>query len=129
MISRASATVPEPRWPIPAAAPVIALLPDSSFFTFTACVAMKPSSLPGAACYPLRPSRFRAPAGQAFFLRALLRRQTLAGEEGLEPPYPVLETGVLAVGRLPFTLSPPRSGRRAYPGRPSTRSFSRFRTG
>jgi hypothetical protein len=30
----------------------------------------------------------------------------LAGEEGLEPPYPVLETGVLAVGRLPFTLSP-----------------------
>src|ERR1700674_1534809 len=27
--------------------------------------------------------------------------KTLAGEEGLEPPYPVLETGVLAVGRLP----------------------------
>src|SRR6266849_8781404 len=27
--------------------------------------------------------------------------KTLAGEEGLEPPYPVLETGVLAVGRHP----------------------------
>src|ERR1700682_5442584 len=27
--------------------------------------------------------------------------KTLAGEEGFEPPYPVLETGVLAVGRLP----------------------------
>src|SRR6267378_789916 len=26
---------------------------------------------------------------------------TVAGEEGFEPPYPVLETGVLAVGRLP----------------------------
>jgi hypothetical protein len=38
----------------------------------------------------------------------------LAGEEGFEPPYPVLETGVLTVGRLPFTLSLP-SRRRVYP--------------
>src|ERR1700682_5605204 len=30
----------------------------------------------------------------------------LAGEEGFEPPYPVLETGVLTVGRLPFTPEP-----------------------
>src|ERR1700733_2424970 len=29
------------------------------------------------------------------------RLQSLAGEEGLEPPYPVLETGVLTIGRLP----------------------------
>src|SRR5262249_51260208 len=28
--------------------------------------------------------------------------QFLAGEEGFEPPYPVLETGVLTVGRLPL---------------------------
>src|SRR5580765_5218830 len=99
MNSRVSATVPETRCPIPAAAPVMALLPDSSFFTFTACVAMKPSVLPGAAA--LAPSfRFRAPAGQAPLLRAAFRRQSLAGEEGFEPPYPVLETGVLAVGRL-----------------------------
>src|ERR1700722_10852474 len=41
--------------------------------------------------------------------------QSLAGEEGLEPPYPVLETGVLAVGRLPFTLSPPKGGQRVSP--------------
>src|SRR6266446_876840 len=41
-------------------------------------------------------------------------RQTLAGEEGFEPPYPVLETGVLTVGRLPFTPSP-RSGTRGLP--------------
>src|SRR5579859_1085365 len=41
-------------------------------------------------------------------------RSILAGEEGFEPPYPVLETGVLTVGRLPFTLSQ-RSGRRVYP--------------
>src|SRR5579863_3651468 len=27
--------------------------------------------------------------------------ESLAGEEGFEPPYPVLETGVLTVGRLP----------------------------
>jgi hypothetical protein len=27
--------------------------------------------------------------------------KSLAGEEGFEPPYPVLETGVLTVGRLP----------------------------
>src|ERR1700687_4501419 len=40
--------------------------------------------------------------------------KTLAGEEGFEPPYPVLETGVLAVGRLPFTPSP-RSGTRGLP--------------
>src|ERR1700676_3196505 len=33
--------------------------------------------------------------------RALSERRTLAGEEGFEPPYPVLETGVLTVGRLP----------------------------
>src|ERR1700694_3299751 len=92
--SRASVTVPLTRAPIPAAAPVIALLLDSSFFTFTDCVAIKPSSHPGALpCSVL---------------------QFLAGEEGFEPPYPVLETGVLAVGRLPFTLSP-RSGRRVYP--------------
>src|SRR5580704_1479134 len=37
-------------------------------------------------------------------------RESLAGEEGFEPPYPVLETGVLTVGRLPFTLSPPKAG-------------------
>src|ERR1700674_4209185 len=43
------------------------------------------------------------------------RSQTLAGEEGLEPPYPVLETGVLAVGRLPFTLSTVKTVRRVYP--------------
>src|SRR5260370_6822199 len=47
-------------------------------------------------------------------LRSLCGFQTLAGEEGFEPPYPVLETGVLTVGRLPFTLSP-RSGRRVSP--------------
>src|SRR6266436_864061 len=62
-----------------------------------------------------------SPLGQAF-LPVLFRfscarpanAATLAGEEGFEPPYPVLETGVLAVGRLPFTLSP-RSGRRVSP--------------
>src|SRR2546423_4058155 len=45
--SRVSATVPETFSPIPAAAPLITLLPDSSFFTFTGCVAIKPSSLLG----------------------------------------------------------------------------------
>src|ERR1700730_4442105 len=64
---------------------------DSSFFTLTAFVALNPRSFieDGRSC----PSR-----------------STLAGEEGLEPPYPVLETGVLAVGRLPYDqnrLSPP----------------------
>src|SRR5215470_13354454 len=37
------------------------------------------------------------------------RRQacpSLAGEEGFEPPYPVLETGVLTVGRLPSNRLP-----------------------
>src|SRR5258708_17073562 len=97
MNSRVSATVPEIRWPIPAAAPVMALLPDSSFFTFTACVAIKPSSLPehrSALLDSARPLVRRCCC-------ALFERQSLAGEEGLEPPYPVLETGFLAVGRLP----------------------------
>src|SRR5215472_3387888 len=31
--------------------------------------------------------------------------EILAGEEGFEPPYPVLETGVLTVGRLPYASS------------------------
>src|SRR4029077_17226833 len=50
-------------------------------------------------------------------------REFLAGEEGLEPPYPVLETGVLAVGRLPFTLSQ-RSGRRVDSSKNLLRFFS-----
>src|SRR5882762_5596966 len=47
-----------------------------------------------------------SPVGQTF-LSVLFtdvrpaNAKTLAGEEGFEPPYPVLETGVLAVGRLP----------------------------
>src|SRR5579872_705358 len=52
--------------------------------------------------------------------------QSLAGEEGLEPPYPVLETGVLTIGRLPFTLSPPKAGegstRRVVHGAPDPTS-------
>src|SRR6266852_9378545 len=112
--SRASATVPETRWPMPAAAPVIALLPDSSFFTFTDCVAIKPLHFPEQACSPFRPSRFPPLLVKRLSDCALAGRQTLAGEEGFEPPYPVLETGVLAVGRLPFTPSP-RSGTRGLP--------------
>src|SRR3990172_3765045 len=43
------------------------------------------------------------------FLRSPL---TLAGEEGFEPPHPVLETGGLPLNLLPFTLSrrPPPAG-------------------
>src|SRR6195256_4863487 len=77
--SRVLAIVPVTFSPTPAAAPVMAFPVDSPFFTFTACVAMNPSSIPQK---PL----------------LLPQPQTLAGEEGLEPPYPVLETGVLAVG-------------------------------
>src|SRR5215469_11852222 len=54
---------------------------DSSLFTLTACVAMNPF-------HPHEPAA-----------RVLMK--ILAGEEGFEPPYPVLETGVLTVGRLP----------------------------
>src|SRR5208337_4403205 len=57
-------------------------LPFDSSFTLTACVAMNPYS-------PARTLRF-------------VSFKTLAGEEGFEPPYPVLETGVLTVGRLPY---------------------------
>jgi hypothetical protein len=40
---------------------------------------------------------------ESFFLQCSPRERLpiLAGEEGFEPPYPVLETGVLTVGRLP----------------------------
>ena len=34
----------------------------------------------------------------------------LAGEEGFEPPHPVLETGGLPLNLLPFTLSPAQRG-------------------
>jgi hypothetical protein len=87
--------VPESFSPTPAAAPVIALPCDSPFFTLTACVVI----------LPLLHRRDRHEG---------LSRESLAGEEGFEPPYPVLETGVLTVGRLPFTPSP-RSGRGVYP--------------
>src|ERR1051326_628909 len=40
MNSRVSVIVPLTRSPIPAATPVMGLLPESSFFTFTACVAI-----------------------------------------------------------------------------------------
>src|SRR5260370_18751799 len=62
--SRVSATVPLTRSPMPAAAPVIALLLDSPFFTFTAWLLIKPSSYPGAltACSVLP---LPAPAGLA----------------------------------------------------------------
>src|SRR6266403_3604000 len=47
-----------------------------------------------------------SPVGQTFLSVLCINvrpanAKTLAGEEGFEPPYPVLETGVLAVGRLP----------------------------
>src|SRR5271168_2485649 len=92
--SRVSVTVPETRVPTPAAVSARAFFCGSSFFTgffggssfLTACVAMNHLYL-----YYFPASR-NAPV-------AVL--QNLAGEEGLEPPYPVLETGVLAVGRLP----------------------------
>src|SRR5271155_2502534 len=81
--SRVSATVPDTRVPTPDAVSARAFFCGSSFFTLTACVAMQPLHLLGSGkCAGGRP-------------------QNLAGEEGLEPPYPVLETGVLAVGRLP----------------------------
>src|SRR5215467_6868188 len=64
---------------------------DSSFFTLTACVAMFPRS-----------SRSRRTISTPIHNSVRpSERQTLAGEEGFEPPYPVLETGVLTVGRLP----------------------------
>src|SRR5579864_1108394 len=55
------------RSPIPAAAPVMALLLDSSFFTFTDCVAIKPSSHPGAPTCSVFP--LPAPAGLALHPR------------------------------------------------------------
>src|SRR6266849_1998248 len=61
-----------------------------------------------------RPARFPRPLIKRLSYRALTGRQTLAGEEGFEPPYPVLETGVLTVGRLPFTPSS-RSETRGFP--------------
>src|ERR1700739_3651617 len=74
--------------------------PGDSSFIFTVRVAIKPFHRHEP--FGPRPCKF------------------LAGEEGFEPPYPVLETGVLAVGRLPFTQSP-RSGRRVHPvSHPST---------
>src|ERR1700741_250978 len=76
---------------LPAPFRVISLPFDSSFVLLTACVAM-------TSIHP-----------HGFLVRVLHR--ILAGEEGFEPPYPVLETGVLTVGRLPFTVSP-ISGRR-----------------
>src|SRR5260370_11112023 len=93
--SRAFPIVPESFSPTPAATPVIALPCDSPFFTLTDCVVI----------LPLLRSRDRHEG---------VSRESLAGEEGFEPPYPVLETGVLTVGRLPFTPSP-RSGRGVYP--------------
>jgi hypothetical protein len=46
-----------------------------------------------------------------FRVRALLlafaRPTNLAGEEGIEPPHPVLETGGLPLNLLPYTRSPP----------------------
>src|SRR6516162_4081619 len=59
---------------------------DSSFALLTACVAI-------TSFHPHEP-------------RGPCPHRILAGEEGFEPPYPVLETGVLTVGRLPLTLSP-----------------------
>src|SRR6201987_5945314 len=52
--------------------------------------------------------------------------EILAGEEGFEPPYPVLETGVLTVGRLPFPLSL-LFRRRVYPSPRESRSIFFFR--
>src|SRR5262249_55966437 len=60
-------------------------IPDSSFFALIACVAIFLVRYRRVLCRPVR-------HGPAEFL---------AGEEGFEPPYPVLETGVLTVGRLP----------------------------
>src|ERR1700676_3596449 len=48
---------------------------------------------------PLRPSDSARPLVRRLPDRVLNGRQTLAGEEGFEPPYPVLKTGVLTVGR------------------------------
>jgi hypothetical protein len=64
-------------------------------------VAMKPLHFPEQILSPFRPSRFPRPLVKRLSNCALTGRQTLAGEEGFEPPYPVLETGVLTVGRLP----------------------------
>src|SRR5260370_23632959 len=64
---------------------------DPSFFTLTACVAMVPRSIS-----PSRKNLCRLHS-----VPTLSEHSTLAGEEGFEPPYPVLETGVLTVGRLP----------------------------
>src|SRR6266446_2103108 len=83
---------------VPAIEPVtlrVSSLPlDSSLFTLTACIAIN----------PFHPHE---PCGSCPY-------KILAGEEGFEPPYPVLETGVLTVGPLPFTLSLPFR-RRVYP--------------
>src|SRR6266576_298755 len=88
--SLVSASVREIFSPRPAAAPVMAL--PSPFLTFTACVAIFPSitscGSSGLSLVPARPVSYK-------------ERSTLAGEEGFAPPYPVLETGVLTVGRLP----------------------------
>jgi hypothetical protein len=43
-------------------------------------------------------------------LLAFARPTNLAGEEGLEPPHPVLETGGLPLNLLPYTHSPPATG-------------------
>src|SRR5260370_31832416 len=56
------------------------------------------------ACSALRfiAAHFHRPRShKSSFQCALCASQTLAGEEGFEPPYPVLETGGLTVGRLP----------------------------
>src|SRR5258708_6563000 len=82
--SRAFPIVPESFSPTPAATPVIALPCDSPFFTLTDCVVI----------LPLLRSRDRHEG---------VSRESLAGEEGFEPPYPVLETGVLTVDQFPLT--------------------------
>src|SRR5271156_6455055 len=52
----------------------------------------------------------------------------LAGEEGFEPPHPVLETGGLPLNLLPFTLSPLPSGRRVkLKGQTQSNSSSKLR--
>src|SRR5712664_42858 len=87
--SRVFATVPEILFPRPEPIPLC----DSSFFALTACVAMNPRSV----CK----DRHSWPILFRFSCARPRDAATLAGEEGFEPPYPVLETGVLAVGRLP----------------------------
>src|SRR5262249_14920145 len=96
--SRACAMLPETLPPRELAASVIPPW-DAPFLTFTACVAIRSSYRTGAMPAP-----------------------SLAGEEGFEPPYPVLETGVLTVGRLPsiacvwgFTLQPESSRPKGKP--------------